>query len=152
MINGKHGWTGRIRVTSTYLDGRVEVEEFDNHITDAGRNLLRDALDGTVTSATIKYIAWGSGTAAPTDGDTQLGAEAGRKVVTKQTPGAAGVLTTTVYLAPFDAVMTIRELGWFAGASATGAANSGVMIARVLFTKTKTDLESIQIDRTDTIV
>ena len=150
-IQEKLGWTGRIKVTSTYRDGRVEIEEFDNLITDAGRNLLRDALRQP-TDAEIKYIAWGSGTTAPTVANTALGTETGRKAVTKQTVGTAGVVVTTVYLAPFDANMQIQELGWFAGVGATATAGSGVMVARVLYSKLKTELESIQIDRTDTIV
>lgn len=144
-------WHGRIRVTIRYRDGRVEVEEFDNLITDAGRNLLRDALDGTVADCAIKYLAWGDGTAAPTAGDVALGHELGRKAVTKQQVGAAGQITTTVYLAPFEANVQIQELGWFAGAGATAAAVSGVLVARVLYVKNKTDLESIQVDRVDTI-
>lgn len=151
MFEDKLGWTGRIKVTTTYKDGTVEVDEFNNLITNAGKNLLRDALSGAVTNCDIKYIAWGSGTTAPAVSQTQLITEAGRKAVTKQTAGGAGVLTTTTYLAPFDANMHIQELGWFAGSAATGTANSGAMVARVLYDKIKTNLESIQIDRIDTI-
>lgn len=148
-IQEKINWTGRIKVTTTYRDGTVEIEEFDNIITDAGRNLMRDGLQGADTE--IKYLAWGSGITTPAVSDIALAAEAGRKLVTKQTAGAVGVVTTTVYLAPFDANMQIEELGWFAGATATAAAGSGVMVARVLYSKLKSNLESIQIDRTDTI-
>ncbi|MGE5589194.1 MAG: hypothetical protein ACM3ZA_00985 [Bacillota bacterium] len=144
-------WHGRIRVTTRYRSGRVDVEEFDNLITDAGRNLLRDALDGTVSDCAIKYMAWGDGNVAPAAGDVALGNELGRKAVTKQQVGGAGQLTTTVYLAPFEANGQIQELGWFAGAGATAAVGSGVLVARVLYAKLKTDLESIQIDRVDTI-
>jgi len=144
-------WHGRVRVTTRYRDGRVEEEEFDNLITNAGKNLLRDALDGMVSDCAIKYLAWGNGAVAPADGDVALGNELGRKTVTKQQTGTAGVLTTTVYLAPYEANVQIQELGWFAGAGATAAAGSGVLVARVLYAKLKTDLESIQIDRVDTI-
>ncbi|MFK7695922.1 hypothetical protein [Paenibacillus sp. HJGM_3] len=150
MISEKVGWHGRIKVTITYRDGSVDVEEFDNLITNAGKNLLRDALQ-VFTDCEIKYMAWGSGTTAPAATQTQLVSEAGRKAVTRQTAGGTGVGVTTVYLAPFDANVQIQELGWFAGATATSAANSGVMIARVLFSRLKNNLESIQVDRTDTI-
>lgn len=144
-------WHGRIRVTTTHRDGRVEIEEFDNLIADAGRNLLRDALDGTVADCAIKYMAWGDGAVAPAPGDVALGHELGRKAVTKQQTGTAGVLTTTVYLAPYEALAQIQELGWFAGAGAGAAAGSGVLVARVLYARLKTDLESIQVDRVDSI-
>lgn len=149
QIQEKINWTGRIKITTTYRDGRVEVEEFNNIITDAGRNLMRDGLQGSDTE--IKYLAWGSGITVPAVSDIALAAEAGRKLVTKQVAGATGVVITTVYLAPFDANMQIEELGWFAGSGATATAGSGVMIARVLYSKLKSNLESIQIDRTDTI-
>ena len=149
-FNELMGWTGKIKVTTTYKDGRVEVEEFNNLITSAGKNLLRDGLR-TVTDTEIKYMAWGSSTTAPAVGDIALGTETGRKVITKQVNGSTGALVTTTYLAPSDANMQIQELGWFAGVNATATAGSGVLIARVLWAKLKTNLESVQIDRTDTI-
>lgn len=144
-------WSGRVRITTRYLDGRVEVECLDNLITNAGKSLLRDVLQGIVSDGQIKQVAWGSGDTAPAAGNEALGSELGRKQVTARTPGAAGVLTTTVYLAPYDAVASIKELGWFAGAAATDTPGSGVLVARVLWTKSKTNLESVVVDRIDTI-
>ena len=150
-ISETASWKGRVRVIARHRDGTVTVEEFDNLITDAGLNLLRDLLEGVVTDGQIKYLAWGNDATAPSAGETELRSERGRKAVTSRTAGAAGVLTTLTYVAPYEAVEQIEELGWFAGDTATSAAGSGIMVARVLYSRLKTDLESIQVDREDTI-
>lgn len=151
MINEYTGWSGRIRVTTTHKDGSQTVEEFGNLITSAGRNLLRNALDGGVTDLKIKYMGWGNGTTAPSAGDVKLINEVGREPITKQTRGATGVQTSTTYLPFFKANEQIEELGWFAGSTASGTADTGVLVARVLYSKLKTDAESLQVDRVDTI-
>lgn len=167
------GWSGLVRVTVRRHPYPISTEDFEelvkrglldkvsdivsryeksNLIVSAGKNMLRDVLRGTVTDGDIKYMGWGTSNAAVAAGQTALTSEVGRKLVTAQTPGATGVLTTTTYIAPADAAgLTINELGWFAGAAATGSANSGIMIARILYSKIKTNLESIQVDRIDTI-
>lgn len=116
-------------------------------LTDAGRNLLRDARRGLVTDISVHYVAVGTSSTAPTTGDTQLGAEVFRKALTNSANGAgAGASVLTLYLSPQDVVGTaIAEVGWFAGSSASGTANSGVLIARGLYSHTKTASESINI-------
>lgn len=142
-------WKGRVRVTVCHRDGTITVEEMDNLITDAGLNLLRDLLEGVVIDGQIKYMAWGNNATAPVAGDTALVSEQGRKAVTSRTAGTAGVLTTLTYVAPYEAVEQIEELGWFAGDTATSTPGSGVMVARVLYSRLKTDLESLQVERED---
>lgn len=114
-------------------------------LTDAGRNLLRDARRGLTSDINIKYVAVGTSGTAPSASDTQLGAEAFRKPMTASANGAsAGEGVFTLSLSPQDTVGTvIAEVGWFAGASATGVANSGVLVARGLYSHTKTNNESI---------
>lgn len=125
---------------------------FPNLIVNADFNMLRDFLDGTITDGEIKYLAWGSDGTGAAATDTKLGAEFGRKAVTEKAPGATGVLVTTTYIAPYEAnVPDIEELGWFAGASASAVADTGILIARVVWHYAKTDLESINVVRTDTI-
>src|SRR5260221_13636276 len=71
-----------------------------------------------------------------------------RKVLTSMAASPpTGQETFTLYLSPGDAVSVgIQEVGWFAGAAATGVANSGVMVARGLYAHTKLASESIQVD------
>lgn len=146
------GWHGKIRIIIAKANGSFEVVELDNKITNVGLNMYRDALKGAITDLKIKYMAWGSSAVAPVAGDTVLGAEFGRKQLTKQEDGAAGVLISTIYIAPYEAnTPKIEELGWFAGVNATITKDSGIMVARVLYSRQKTNLESLQIKREDTI-
>ena len=81
----------------------------------------------------------------------RLGNETFRKQVTSQAAGAVGVTITNLYVAPEEAVGTIEEIGFFSGSSASATTDSGTLFARVLYSRTKTAVESIQIERTDTI-
>ena len=101
----------------------------------------------------IAYMAWGSSTTAPAVGQTTLVAETARLIMTSKTAGGTGVLTSTVYINPATAVAppNIEELGWFAGATAGAGADTGIMVGRVLYSRPKTNLESLLIERVDTI-
>ena len=147
-------WLGSIRVVVRDKRGRFAPggKTFHNLITDAGTNLMRDILGGFVTDGKIRYVAVGTSSTAPATGQTQLVAESFRKAVTQydNTVGTAQV-KTVVYLAPGEANIAIQEIGWFAGTGATASANTGVMIARVLYAHTKTSGESININRVDTL-
>jgi len=150
-VNERWPWRFSARIRAFDLDGNVIDDVLvKNKVTDAGLNLIRDGIRAVVTDTGTKYLAWGNSTATPSSTSTALGNELGRKAVTSYSAGAAGSVTTTVYLSPSDANTTIEELGWFSGATASSTAGAGVMIARVLYSRTKTNLESIQIDRSET--
>jgi hypothetical protein len=119
--------------------------------TKVGRNLLRDARQGTVTDAQVKYIAWGNGSVAISEDDTTLENELGRHALTSRVAGGVGILDMIAYLSQEDAVTTITRVGFFAGATATAAANSGVMTDVFEYSKTKTALVSWQLDLHDLI-
>lgn len=143
-------WRGDITVTVTGPSG-LEVVNFPNLITDAGLDHLAAALGGDDVGE-ITYVALGSSATAPTAGDTDLGAEEYRKAVTSHSAGLTGIMDTIVVVPAPDATgFTIREIGWFGGSAASISSGSGTLIARVLYERTKTTLESIQIDRTDTL-
>jgi hypothetical protein len=141
-VKERFRWTGRVRVTV----GR-EVWESDNLITDDGVDCLVLALMGE--NAEINYLAWGDDDTAPQVGNTVLGNELGRKLITTQTPGDPGECITTAYLGPQDANGQIEEFGWIVGG--TSLPDTGILIARILYSRLKTNMESIQVDRTDTL-
>lgn len=142
-----------IRVITFDLKGNIiDIWKSHNLIMSVGKNMFRDALKGAVSDLEIKRLAWGSDNTAPAVGQTTLVVEFGRKAITQQEDGATGVLVTTTYIAPYEANGSrIEELGWFAGVDATDTINTGIMISRVLYSRQKTNLESLQIERTDTI-
>lgn len=143
--------SGLIRMIHRDLQGAIiKQAEFHNQITDGAHNLVRDALYGQVTDLAIKYMAVGTGNSSPAHGQTQLDAEIYRQQPTSFTPGSTGVLTTTTVIGPSSAIATWGEVGWFAGALATSSANTGVMVARVLYAHSHTNQESVQGDRQDT--
>lgn len=149
-------WSGHVQIVVRNADGSCEVHEVENIITNAGKNLLRDGLQGAQTDSLVRWVALGNGSTSEANTQTQLAAEQFRKAITKfQTTGLnPGQLQTVEYIAPGEAnTFTITEIGWFATPTATATANSGVMIARVLLGTaiTKTALQSIQITRTDSI-
>lgn len=144
-------WTADIYCTVHPSCGPVYTEHLRNKVVNAMLNLVRDGLKGDVADVEIKYMAWGNSTVAVSSTQTDLLNEIGRKAITKQTSSGVGVLDTLTYLAPYDAVGQIQELGWFAGSSASTGAGSGTMVARVLWTKLKTALESVDVSRVDTI-
>lgn len=115
-------------------------------VTNNGHNLYRDGSKGAANSI-IKYVAIGSGTMSPTTADAALQNETMRKAITSFTNGTnPGELLVNVYIAPGEAVgFDIEEVGLFGSTSATSMANSGVLIARGLYSHpNKTNLESIQ--------
>ncbi len=147
----KTGWRNSTRFeVRNHRTGGREIYVVRNTLTLAWFNAVVDAMKGDVTDLKIKYIAVGTGETAPTEDDTQLEAEVFRKAVTSQLSPGDGVLQTLVYLAPNDANAAIREVGWFAGATATAAANSGILVGRLLWSHDKDASESIQTTRTDT--
>ena len=130
------------------------VDLTHNLITDAGLNMFRDILKGTITDGKIKYVALGNGAAAPANANTQLGVEQFRKIVTSQNvdPVTAGKLYTELYIADTEAnAFKTEEIGWFAGIGATATVDTGICIARILYSRQKTAIESWTIRRTDTI-
>jgi len=146
-------WQGDVNIKALDKDGNVlQEDKLKNLITSAGKNLLAESLRNASLDAEIKFIAIGSDNTAPSSGDTTLGNETFRKAVTSQTAGGSvGVTITNLYVAPEEAVGTIEEIGFFSGSSASATTDSGTLFARVLYSRTKTAVESIQIERTDTI-
>jgi len=125
-----------------------------NLITDAGLNMFRDALKGDVTDCEIKSVALGSDTTAPANNQTTLVAEEFRKIVTSQNvdPVTVGKLYTELYVADTEAnTFKTEEIGWFAGAAASGTVDTGIMIARILYSRQKSNTESWTVRRTDFI-
>lgn len=148
------GWSGLVTIKVLDLQGEVIDETIvKNLITTVGKEMLRDILSGAITDGEIKYVGMGSDNTAPAVGQTTLVAEEFRKAMTTQANGGGTAeLDSTVYIAPFEAnTFTTEEIGWFAGVAAGAGADSGIMVARILYSRAKNNLEAIQIVRTDTI-
>lgn len=118
-------------------------------VTTAGLNWLRMGFTGSNTIQ-INYVAVGTGTTAPTVNDTKLAAEAYRVPPAGYTLGSNGVISMNGFIDTAYANVSISELGLFGsmtGNTATGTANTGVLLARGLwspaFVKTNADTISL---------
>lgn len=112
----------------------IVYQTYSDLVTVAAGGIGPGATAIPITSWTPTYaFPAGSGLVnQPSAGDTQLQAEAYRAVYSAATPGVgAGETLLSGY---FDPVATPSgsyvEAGWFAGPTATGAANTGTLLAR----------------------
>lgn len=120
-------------------------------VTTVGRNLFAAAAAGTDTCQ-ITYIAVGTGNTTPTANDKKLALESAvagaRKSIVSSGTVAAGtnpgeVIVTIVLQAPDASNVGIQEIGFFGGKSASSTKDSGVLIARALYSHTKLPTETL---------
>lgn len=100
----------------------------------------------------IRYIAFGDGTAEPTQADVKLANERYRQQVTSKSL-QADRLVTMVSVSPFvtAANFRIREVGIFSGSGASQTRNSGTLISRILVDIDKNSNTILNVHRTDLI-
>ena len=149
----KRKWTFNVKITAFDLDGNIkDVTEFKKLLVTTGFGMVVDAWQGLVADIEIKDMALGNDNTAPLLINTTLGNETYRMALTSQAEVTATSLLSVAIVPAADAVGLIEEIGWFAGAGADGVGpDTGIMISRVLYNRTKTALESLSIERTDTI-
>jgi hypothetical protein len=152
---GLAGWHGSFEVHSFFRDGRMQIDRFPNLIMDGWLNAVRDAtMSATPIDLQIKYIALGKddGTVLPlAPTNTKLGNEVERKPFAKVETDGTGRVKRTVVITSDEGNFHIKEIGIFAGSSATSVINTGILVARVFYDRDKDELESINIIRTDII-
>ena len=108
----------------------VDENTVHNLVVSAGKNWEAQMI-GNLQTVGITYNALGTGSNAPALGDTQLQTEVARMPITLATV-AVNILTVDAYYVAANCNYNIGEVGWFAGPSASGTANSGVLIAHYL--------------------
>lgn len=145
-------WHGIVRVAVMRPGQPPRFATFRNRLTDAGLNLMRDLLIGAIADGRVRYVALGLDDTPPADGDVALGAEIHREAVTVQTAEGIGEAFHRAFIDTDEANVAIRELGWYATPAATAAVDSGVLVARVLYTHDKDAGESLYVERTDQFV
>lgn len=96
----------------------------------------------------ILYFAVGTGNSTPVATQTKLDAEVYRNNFAGITPGNAGsgLITMSGFIDLAVANVSIAEIGLFASSStntATSSANTGVLIARALYSHSKASTETI---------
>lgn len=108
----------------------VSNHTFKNLIPTVGRTAMAaQHADNYTNAMKVTYLAVGSSTTAPANGDTTLGTETARKILGSNT-SAANESSVAVFFAAGEATGTHREFGAFGDGSATtasGSADSGIM-------------------------
>ncbi|HWO95153.1 MAG TPA: hypothetical protein VNM45_02120 [Bacillus sp. (in: firmicutes)] len=69
--------------------------------------------------------------------NTTLGNEVERKTFAKVEADGTGRVKLTAIIGSADANFHIKEIGIFAGSSATSAINTGILVARVFYDTTR---------------
>lgn len=112
---------------------------------------------GTNTADDVKFKHCGIGddNTAPTSTDTTLGNEVYRVALAYQVTDGAGEAISEFYITDTEFSGDIEELGIFSGNSsddwnAGAGADTGELLAHILWSHTKTTSEEILIQRTDT--
>jgi hypothetical protein len=120
--------TGMVRVTQTNEQGKI-VKEFDvpNLVVTTGKNYIASKMVATTNSpVSMTHMGIGTGTASPVDGDTGLGSQTGRVLLS----GSSVTNNAITYTATFPAgtgTGAITEAGIF------NASSGGTMLCRTIF-------------------
>ena len=146
-------WKGKyeIKVHDKTQNKIVNIILINNIILDEALIEVMKPLYGETTDIEIKYLAVGTGTASITGVETSLGSEVDRYYRVDQTVSGLN-LTTDFTIGATESQFVIKELGIFAGSTATNSSETGLLVSRVLYNYDKTgdDIE-LQITRIDTI-
>lgn len=126
-------WHGQATVRVIRASGKVEyLGKFDvpvpvfNVVTTVGKEAIVDALQGTFTLSDFKFHGVGTGSTAPTAGDTALVTEVETRATGTQTENGSTTYET-VGTVTATAARAIQEAGLFS------ASTAGTMLARVTF-------------------
>lgn len=143
------------QVTVTLFDaktGRVKaVDHYKNMVVTTGKNSIADGLKGTETNnkGIITYCAMGTGGTAPTEANTSLQTELGRKLISVRSV-SGNVATFETFFTTSEVNGTLLEAGLF-GDDASATANSGTLFCRVIISRTKSSNDTLSLSWTVTI-
>lgn len=122
----------RLIVTDPKTGKVVKVIKTKNVICTVGKGLVGDMLiDKGGYDTGLTFCAIGTNATAPTANDTQLGTEVKRKQITSKTRSGNEVTLSTFFTSA-ESSYNIKEAGVFGHSTATGAANSGIIMAHWL--------------------
>lgn len=127
--------------------GRLKsVDHFKNMFVTAGKNSIANRLIGTDSVGNITYCAVGTGSTAPALGDTTLGAELARKLISTReiNAGADNAADFTTFFNTSEANGSLEEFGLF-GDDASATLNSGTLFARTLHTRVKSSADTMTV-------
>jgi hypothetical protein len=117
--------TGKVHVTVTNEHGEVVEQRAANLVVTTGKNFTASRMVG-IASNVMSHMAIGAGTTAAAVGDTALGSELGRVVLTAGT-ATNNVVTYTATFGTGVGTGAVTEAGIF------NASSAGTLLCRVVF-------------------
>ena len=142
---------GKVALLWGDKDGNLkEVQYLNNLITTAAKESWAKAFRGdtTNTRGIATYHALGTSSVAPALGDTQLGAEIFRKLISVRDEINNASRFQTFFLTT-EANGSLRELGLF-GDAASSLTNTGTLFARVAISREKSSNDTLTVLHTVT--
>lgn len=139
-----------IRAIDTQTRRVIHEEKVNNIITNIALNEYAKAIFDNSNDVEIKYLALGTGSTTASSTNTQLESEIFRTDPISSTVSGTGQVTNVFYVRDNEATDVIREVGIYAGSTATSTSNSGLLYSRInwYFNKSVSSVE-IQFTRTD---
>lgn len=141
----------RIYSRNTKTNEVKKVGEINNLIMNDTLDTLINIYANTSPDLELKYLAIGDGNTAVSGSDETLDNEVFRTAYDTRTKTNTGEITSVFYILDSDYSGSIEEIGIFGGSTAGAGADSGTLIARVLWSYTKSASEELYITRIDRI-
>lgn len=152
-LNDKLNIKGKVKLIFTNVKtGKVRKYAYHNVFVTFGKNAIAQRLSGQ-SVGDITYCALGTNTTAPALGDTAMGTELVRKLVSVRSY-SGNVATFQTYFTTSEGNGTLKEAGLFGngvGRTASGTADTGQMFCHVAINRTKTSNDTLSLVWTVTI-
>jgi len=129
----------------------IKKIEIHNQITNLALIELAKPLYADTPDIEIKYLAIGTSSTPPTASDTQLGTEVFRTADVLLGTTGTGIVTSQFTILAAEYAGSIKEIGIFAGSTATATVDTGILVSRILWDYTKTSAEELLFQRVDTL-
>lgn len=152
-FNKIYEWIGKFEINIKEVHSKKVIEKFkfDNLLMNGALNEMCNPLQGVAANLEIKYLALGNDNTTPAASNWTLNNEIFRTAISDQNKTGTGEITSDFVVLSAEANQQIEEIGIFAGDTATGSADTGVLVAHVLWSYLKTASVEIDIRRIDTI-
>jgi len=144
-------WEGIFKIKTINKNGEVKEETIKNRITDDALIEIVKTLHGEAPDLEIAYLALGTDSTAVTDGATALGNEIFRTQPVSVVASGTGEVTSVFLVLYDEANDDIKEIGIFCGATATEDPDTGILLSRILWSKTKNENIEFDITRVDSL-
>lgn len=128
--------------------GKKDIIKVNNMIVTAAKNTIANRLIGSSVGY-ITYCALGTGSTAPVAGNTTLGTELFRKLVSVKSV-STNIATFQTFFTSSEGNGTLGEAGLF-GDDATASSGTGTLFSRLLISRVKSSSDTLTLTWTITI-